>query len=44
MLEGVNLTDPSLSCFPKDAYRDRWRHTQMWAETGGYQHLVEADA
>ncbi|KZP09175.1 alpha/beta-hydrolase [Athelia psychrophila] len=42
---GVNLTDPSISCFPRDAHRDRWSlATQQWPETGGYYSLKVADA
>ncbi|KAF7977546.1 hypothetical protein HWV62_3330 [Athelia sp. TMB] len=42
---GVNLTDPSISCFPRDAHRDRWSlSTQQWPETGGYYALEVADA
>ena len=42
---GVNLSDPSISCFPHDAYRDRWHLlSHQWPETGGYQKLVQADA
>ncbi|WWD16924.1 hypothetical protein CI109_101356 [Kwoniella shandongensis] len=42
---GVNLSSPSISCFPHDAYRDRWRWlVQSWPEVSGYDTLNRMDA
>lgn len=42
---GVNLSDPSMSCFPTDALRDRWQQ-KVWTfpESGGRQALETFDA
>jgi hypothetical protein len=42
---GVNLTNPAISCFSKDAYRDRWAWVgAQWPEVRGYDALVQEDA
>lgn len=45
MILGVNLSSPAVSCYPKDAYRDRWAWAMnAWPEVRGYRAMEELDA